>query len=110
MARAKNNSSSPILVYVTTKNMQQAKKIGASLVSEGLAACVNILSTMQSIYRWQGKIVQDKEALLLVKTTRHQYKRVEARVKQLHTYTNPCIVWYEIKGGSREYLKWLSGQ
>lgn len=99
-----------ILVYVTTKNAAEAKMIGRKLVAERLAACVNILPKMHSIYRWKNAIESTNETVLLVKTRKSNYKKVEARVKQLHSYDVPCVIKLNVTAGSREYLKWIESE
>lgn len=96
-----------ILAYITTKNIAEAKRIGKRLVEERLAACVNILPGMQSIYRWQGKIESTRECVLIVKTRATLVRKLTARVTQLHSYTCPCVLILPISGGHDVFLKWL---
>ena len=95
-----------IFIYITCKDKKEAKKIGFSLVKNKLASCVNIFP-IESIYRWQGKIVQEKEAVLIVKTLKKNFKKIEKEVKKLHSYSLPCILEIPIKRGNKEYLEWL---
>ena len=97
-----------ILVYVTTSSVREAEKIGKKLVQEQLAACVNILPKMHSIYRWKGKIESANETVLIIKTRNANFSKVEKRVKQLHSYEVPCILQIKIPQGSRDYLSWIS--
>ena len=99
-----------ILIYVTTKNLAEAKMIGRKLVKEKLAACVNILPKMKSIYSWKGKIESANEVVLLVKTANRNYGKVEKRVKQLHSYTVPCVIKLPVTAGSRDYFKWIESE
>ena len=96
------------LVYVTTPDVDSAKKIGRSLVEDRLAACVNILPQMQSIYRWDEKIEEAHEAILIVKTTAERVPEVMARVKALHSYEVPCALSVPVLAGNPEYLSWLA--
>ena len=96
-----------IFVYIVCKNKAEAKKIGSSLVKERLAACVNILDSMNSIYRWKGKIEHAKEVVLIAKTTQQLFAKLSAKVKSLHSYSIPCIVSLDIVKGDKEYFKWL---
>lgn len=95
-----------ILIYLTAKNIKEAKKIGLSLVKKKLVACCNIFP-IESIYRWQGKIVKDKEVVLIAKTLKKNFKKVEKEVKRIHSYKNPAILEIPISKVSFEYLKWL---
>lgn len=97
------------LVYITTKNRQEAKSIGRELVKEKLAACVNIIDGMESIYRWKGEIVEEQEAVLIVKTPYHNVKKLTDRVKELHPYECPCIISLQLaeQEGNEEYQRWL---
>lgn len=95
------------MVLVTAANENQAKAIAIRLVEAKLAACVSLIAPILSIYRWDKKICNEPETLLLVKTRRHLFKAVEAMVKRLHSYENPEVVALPMVAGSREYLKWL---
>lgn len=97
------------LVYITTKDKKEAKTIGTKLVKEKLAACVNIIDGMESIYRWEGEIVEDKEAILIAKTPYHNVKELTERVKELHSYDCPCVISLQLteQEGNEEYQQWL---
>lgn len=97
-----------IVIFITTGSLDEAKKIGQVLVEEKLAACANILSPIRSIYRWQGKICDDKEALIILKTKKKLFKQVEKRVKALHSYKVPEVISMPITEGSEKYLSWLN--
>ena len=97
-------------VYITCASAEQAATIGRALVEERLAACVNILPGMRSIYRWQGEIVTDNEAVLIAKTREDQVAALTGRVRALHSYTVPCVVVLPILGGNPAYLEWLIGE
>ena len=99
-----------IFVYITTKDIQQAKLIGKSLVKERLAACVNIIDGMQSIYWWEGEVNEDNETVLIAKTGEQLLQKVIERVKELHSYSVPCIVALPVIDGNKEYLKWINGE
>lgn len=96
-----------IVVFITTKNVAQAKKISQALVSEHLIACANIVSGVQSLFWWQGKIDSASEALVIAKTKKSCFKRVVKTVKSLHSYQMPEIIALPIIEGERTYLKWL---
>ncbi len=95
-------------IYITCKR-KEARKIASTLVKKKLAACVNIFPCT-SIYRWKGKIVEDKEAALFVKTKFSLFPAVEKEVKRLCSYSVPCIILTEIKKGHAPYLKWIEGE
>lgn len=92
-------------IYITTKP-KEAKKIAKELVKKKLAACVNILP-IRSVYRWKGKIVEDKEAALIVKTKASLFKEIEKEVRKLCSYEVPCILMNRIEKGHKPYLDWL---
>ena len=97
-----------LVVLVTCANRREAKGIAQALVEEKLAACVNVFEgPMLSIYRWKGKIEQAREILLVVKTSRALFSRLERRVKQLHSYETPEIIGLPIVAGSRRFLAWM---
>lgn len=98
------------LAYITTADEDEARRIGRTLVEERLAACVNILSPMQSIYLWDGALQQAQEAVLLAKTTRARMAELTERVKALHSYDCPCIVAFDLNGGSAAFLAWVAGE
>ena len=98
------------LVYVTTKDKAQAKKIGKELLKAKLAACVNIIDKMNSLYRWEGKIQDDKETILIAKTRALLVKKLVKKVKSLHSYSCPCIISLPILDGNKEYLDWIEKQ
>jgi periplasmic divalent cation tolerance protein len=95
------------LVYITAKDKEEAKKIGHELVKERLAACVNIIDQMNSMYWWQGEIQYDTETILIAKTKESLVEALIAKVKSLHSYSCPCIVSLPILDGNKEYLAWL---
>lgn len=97
-----------IVILVTAPNLRQAKKIAKALVEERLAACVNITAPVQSLYRWKGKVNEDREFLLLIKSSRELFGEVQAAVRKLHTYTTPEIICLPIVDGSPDYLQWIS--
>ena len=96
-----------IVVYITAPNEEDAAKIAKAIVGERLAGCVNIIKGIRSIYSWQGKIEDDSEALMIVKTQRHLFEPLKNRVKELHSYTVPEIIALPVVVGSEDYLNWL---
>lgn len=96
-----------VLAYITTETPDEARHIGRRLVEEGLAACVNIVGGMESIYRWQGSIEATQETVLIAKTRASFGERLSARVGELHSYQCPCVVLLPVIGGNPAYLQWL---
>ncbi len=100
--------SNYIIIYITTGSINEAKKIGRALLEEKLVACSNIISPIRSIYRWQGKICDDKEALMILKTRKKLFKQIVKIVEELHSYDVPEIIAMPIIEGSSKYLSWLN--
>ena len=99
-----------LLVFSTFPDAARARAIGRRLVTERLAACVNLLPGVTSIYVWQGKEEESAETLALIKTRRALYPALEARLRELHPYEVPEIVAVELAGGLPAYLQWLADQ
>jgi periplasmic divalent cation tolerance protein len=97
----------PIVVLITAQNREEAIRLADMLVGAHLAACVQILPEMESVYRWQGAIERQPEVLLLAKTTKRRFMELEREVRALHSYDVPEIVALPIVAGSAPYLKWL---
>lgn len=95
------------LGYITVKNKKEAEKISQTLVEEKLAACVNTISPINSIYRWKGKIEKAREALLVIKTKKSLAQKIIKKVKSIHSYECPEIIFTEIEKGNKEYLGWI---
>jgi periplasmic divalent cation tolerance protein len=100
----------PLIVLVTASGADEASRIASALVEERLAACVNVIANLHSTYRWQGRVEQTDEWLLVIKSARHLLPALEARVRLLHSYTVPEVVALPIVGGSEAYLRWLEEQ
>jgi periplasmic divalent cation tolerance protein len=96
-----------ILVLTTAGSKDEARKIGRALVERLLAACVNIVPQVGSIYRWEGEIEEAVEWLLIVKTTQTAFERVRAAILELHSYDLPECICVSIEDGSLEYLSWI---
>ena len=96
-----------ILALVTCGTEEEATKIAQSLVEERLAACVNLVSPVRSIYRWEGKIWDEREWILVIKTQRKRFEELEKKVKSLHSYFIPEIIGLPIIEGNPAYLKWI---
>jgi len=92
---------------MTAANREEANQIAELLVSAQLAACVQILPEIESVYRWQGEVQREKEILLLAKTTRSRFDELESKVRAMHSYETPEIIAVPITAASEPYLKWL---
>ncbi|MBX3427371.1 MAG: divalent-cation tolerance protein CutA [Pirellulales bacterium] len=97
-------------VLATAPSAAEADAIAAALVERRLAACVQIVGPVASVYRWQGRVERAEERLLVVKTTAAAYPQVEAAIRELHSYQCPEIVALPIVAGSDDYLGWLRGE
>ena len=93
--------------YITAGSAEEGNKVGKGLVEAKLAACVNLVEGVQSTYLWQGAINTDKEVLLVVKSRLSLLSKIEAKVKELHSYDVPELIAMPIVGGSEVYIKWV---
>lgn len=93
--------------YITAPHRDDALRIARALLEEQLIACANVLDGMTSVYRWNGQIREDREAVLILKTRTELTERVTVRVRELHPYECPCVVWWPATGGNPDYLKWI---
>lgn len=103
-----SDDKDPIVVFVTTPDITEAEKIAGELVKDGLAACVNIVNKVRSVYRWQGEICRESEALCIIKTIKGNFVALKDKVKSMHSYTVPEVIGLPIDIGSDKYLKWLT--
>lgn len=97
-----------LLVLTTAGSENEAVQIAQNLVERKLAACVNVIPRVHSVYRWEGKVEQAEEYLLLIKTVKAREEQVRAAIRELHTYDLPECVAISIESGGAEYLKWWS--
>ncbi|KAK8552150.1 hypothetical protein V6N13_120568 [Hibiscus sabdariffa] len=104
---ANSNTVPSIVVYVTVPNREAGRKLAGSIVKEKLAACVNILPGVESVYEWEGKINTDPEELLIIKTRQSLLPALTEHVKANHEYDVPEVIALPIIGGSPQYLEWL---
>jgi periplasmic divalent cation tolerance protein len=95
------------IVLSTAGSEEEARKIARHLVDQQLAACVNIVAHIESIYRWQGKIESGREWLLLIKTNSANFPAVQDAIRELHSYDLPECIAIAIEDGSSEYLEWI---
>ena len=97
-----------IVVFMTAANGEEATRLADMLVGAHLAACVQMLPEMESVYRWEGKVERQAEVLLIAKTVRGKFDELEREVRALHSYDTPEIVAVPILTGSAPYLEWLT--
>ena len=101
-------SKSPYIIALTTfATKKKAEEISKTLVKKGLAACVNIINGIDSIYKWEGKIVSEKEILVLIKTISSNQEKLKKFIKNHHEYKNPELLFVSVEGGLENYLEWL---
>jgi periplasmic divalent cation tolerance protein len=97
----------PIVVLITAGTREEAARLADMLVGSHLAACVQLLPQIESVYRWEGRIERQEETLLLAKTTADKFAELDHAVRAIHSYNTPEIVALPITNGSEAYLKWL---
>jgi periplasmic divalent cation tolerance protein len=96
------------IILTTAGSQEEADRIAHALVERRLAACVNIVPRIESVYRWQGKVETAQEWLLLIKTQAELFERLRDALKELHSYDLPECVMLEVTAGSQEYLDWIA--
>ena len=104
------NAETAIACLCTCPDADSARRIAQALVGERLAACVNLVPGIASVYRWQGQVQEDREVLLVIKTVRARLEALTARVRALHPYELPEVVAVDITGGLPDYLDWIATQ
>ena len=98
---------SAVWLYLTASGREEAMAISRAVVEERLAACANVLGESRSIYWWEGKVRDEPETAFVLKTREELVDHLVARVKELHSYSCPCVVALPIQGGNEEYLAWI---
>jgi periplasmic divalent cation tolerance protein len=96
------------LAFSTAGSEEEARKIANLLVERKLAACVNLVPQIESIYRWQGKVESSREWLLLIKTTEKKFPELQKAIRELHSYEVPELIAIGIEDGSADYLAWIT--
>ena len=91
----------------TTGSEKEARKIARSLVEERLAACANVIPGVRSFFYWEGRLCQEKEALILIKTMNSKAKKIMDKIKKIHSYEVPEIIFFRVDMGEKNYLKWV---
>ena len=99
-----------VLVYSTFPAVDTAESVGGHLVDAGLAACVNILPGMVSIYRWEGQRQREAEVVMIIKTRASLADRVVAETRERHPYENPALLVLPVEGGSAPFIAWILGE
>ncbi len=94
-------------MYVTARDLAEGRKIAQHLLAQNVVACVNIVSGVESHYRWEGKLEQSSEVLLVIKTRKALFERLSKAVKDVHSYSVPEIIALPIVDGEKKYLAWL---
>lgn len=99
-----------VLVYITHDDVEKAKALGRALVEERLVACANLFDSMTPIYRWEGKVCEGQEVVLIAKTRASLIEELTACVRERHDYDCPCVVALPIAGGNPEFLRWIEDE
>jgi len=107
-ASKSKSSSRALIVFVTVPTRSDAVRIATRVIERGLAACANVVPGVTSIYVWKGRLERGKEVLVLFKTTKNRYKRLETTIKKLHSYEVPEVIGVRLDSGLRQYLAWIS--
>jgi len=97
----------PILVYTTYPSLVEAETAGRGLLAAGLAACVNIVPEMVSIFRWKGQVERGAEVIMIIKTRTSLQERVAATVRENHPFETPAILFLPASGGDKNYVNWI---
>ena len=98
------------LAYMTAATVEEAKAIGRALVEERLAACVNVIPGMISLYRWDGEMEEAEEAVLIAKTRAETFDALAKRVGEIHPYDTPCVLRLDISAGLPPFLDWIAAE
>jgi periplasmic divalent cation tolerance protein len=97
----------PVLVYTTYPSLVEAEKAGRSIVEAGIAACVNIIPEMVSIFRWKGQVERGAEVIMIIKTRGSLQERVAAAVRDGHPFETPAVLFLPTSGGDKDYVGWI---
>lgn len=100
----------PVMIYMTAATVEEAARIGRILVEQRFAACANVLPHMTSIFRWEGRMQEESEAVLIVKTMASHVDAIIERIKAVHSYSCPCAVVLPISGGNPAFLDWIDAE
>ena len=95
------------VVLSTASSEKEGKRIAKSLVAEGLAACVNVVPRISSFFFWQGKLCEEREVLIVAKAERSRLEKIIKKIRELHSYSLPEVLFLQVDGGDRDYLQWV---
>jgi periplasmic divalent cation tolerance protein len=98
------------LLYVTCKDIEEARTIGRDIVTRRLAGCVNIFPTMESIYEWKSRLETNSETVMIVKTSRVLVDQCSARIREIHSYETPCVLIVPVENSDDSFVQWLKNQ
>ena len=96
------------LGYITCKNTKEARTIAATLLDKKLIACGNIIPKIDSIFKWKDKVVKSSESILFVKTSKNKMKKIISVTCKIHSYKNPCIVFFNLQNGNKTFMNWIN--
>ncbi len=105
-----SDNADVLMVYITAADAAQAAALAEQLVARKVAACVNLLGPIQSVYEWKGRVEHTSEVALIAKTTRARFADLEAAVREHHSYECPCIVAWPLTHGHAPFLEWVEKQ
>ena len=98
-----------IMIYITCKDGEEARKIAIHLLDYKLIACANIFPS-NSLYKWENKLEDNKEMIIIAKSIKEKFNEIETEVKKMHSYKTPCIVMIQVSEGNKEYLDWVNDE
>jgi len=98
------------LIYMTAGSLDEARRLAEAVIGERLAACVNIIPGMKSLYHWQGRVAEDEEVVVIAKTRAGLVDRLTARVRAIHSYDCPCVVAILIAPGNPDFFDWIAAE
>lgn len=97
-----------LVVLVTTPSREVGRDLGRTLLEQGLAACVNVVAGIESLYVWKGELCSDEEALLIIKTRQGVFDELDAAIRDIHPYDVPEVIALSVAAGSQDYLAWIN--
>ena len=110
VVKKRRDAMNTYFVYVTAADKAEAERMARTVVEERLAACANVLGSILSVYRWEGKVCEGEEVALVLKTSDDRKAELIDRIKQLHSYDTPCIACMPITDGNPDFLKWIADE